>query len=124
MRKHILLIDDEDYIREVTAVSLETVAGWEVSSASSGPAGIELAKKARPDAILLDVMMPEHDGPATLRLLRNDEATAGIPVIFLTAKIQSIERERLQAIGAAGTLAKPFNPLTLANQVSEILGWR
>lgn len=124
MPKHILLIDDEDDIREVTAVSLETVAGWQVSSAGSGRAGIELARKARPDAILLDVMMPEQDGPATLRLLRNDELTAGIPVIFLTAKVQSIERERLQAIGAAGTLAKPFNPLTLANQVSEILGWQ
>jgi len=124
MSKHILLIDDEDDIREVTAVSLETVAGWRVSSAGSGRAGIELARTARPDAILLDVMMPEQDGPATLRLLRNDKVTAEIPVIFLTAKVQSIERERLHAIGAAGTLAKPFNPLTLANQVKEILGWR
>jgi len=105
-------------------VSLETVAGWQVSSARSGVDGIELAKKALPDAILLDVMMPEQDGPATLRLLRNNEVTARIPVIFLTAKAQSIERERLQAIGAAGTLAKPFNPLTLANEISEILKWQ
>lgn len=124
MRKHILLIDDEDDIREVTAVSLETVAGWQVSSAGSGIAGIELARTIRPDAILLDVMMPEQDGPATLRVLRNDEVTAGIPVIFLTAKVQSIECDRLKAIGAAGTLAKPFNPLTLANQVMDILGWQ
>jgi len=124
MRKHILLIDDEDDIREVTAVSLETVAGWQVSSAASGSAGLELAKKALPDAILLDVMMPEQDGPATLRLLRSDEVTAQIPVIFLTAKAQSIEQEHLQAIGAAGTLAKPFNPLTLASQISGILNWR
>jgi len=124
MQRHILLIDDEDDIREVTAVSLETVAGWQVSSARSGVDGIELAKKALPDAILLDVMMPEQDGPATLRLLRNNEVTARIPVIFLTAKAQSIERERLQAIGAAGTLAKPFNPLTLANEISEILKWQ
>ena len=124
MQKHILLIDDEDDIREVTAVSLETVAGWQVSSARSGIDGIELAKKAMPDAILLDVMMPEQDGPATLRLLRSNEVTARIPVIFLTAKAQSVERDRLQAIGAAGTLAKPFNPLTLANQISEILNWQ
>jgi CheY-like chemotaxis protein len=123
MRKHILLIDDEDDIREVTAVSLESVAGWQVSSAGSEIAGIELARKARPDAILLDVMMPEQDGPATLRLLRSDHLTAEIPVIFLTAKVQSIEQERLEAIGAAGTLAKPFDPLTLANQVKGILGW-
>jgi CheY-like chemotaxis protein len=124
MRKHILLIDDEDDIREVTAVSLETVAGWQVSSAASGLAGIELAKKALPDAILLDVMMPEQDGPSTLRLLRSNEITAQIPVIFLTAKAQSIERERLRTIGAAGSLAKPFNPLTLASQISEILNWQ
>jgi len=124
MQRHILLIDDEDDIREVTAVSLETVAGWQVSSARSGVDGIELAKRAVPDAILLDVMMPEQDGTATLRLLRSNAVTARIPVIFLTAKAQSIERERLQAIGAAGTLAKPFNPLTLAAEVSAILGWR
>jgi CheY-like chemotaxis protein len=123
MRKHILLIDDEEDIREVTAVSLETVAGWQVSSADSGLAGLELARKARPDAILLDVMMPERDGPATLRLLHNDEATRGIPVIFLTAKVQSIEQERLEAIGAAGILAKPFDPLSLADQIKEILHW-
>lgn len=124
MPKHILLIDDEDDIREVTAVSLETVAGWQVSSAGSGVAGIELARTSLPDAILLDVMMPGQDGPATLRLLRNDKITAKIPVIFLTAKVQSIERERLRAIGAAGTLAKPFNPLTLANEIKEILDWQ
>lgn len=124
MRKHILVIDDEDDIREVTAMSLETVAGWQVSSAASGQAGIDLAKQVLPDAILLDVMMPEQDGPATLRLLRDNQITERIPVIFLSAKVQSIEQERLQAIGAAGLLAKPFNPLTLANAISEILNWR
>ena len=123
MRKHILLIDDEEDIREVTAISLEMVAGWQVSSASSGLAGVELAKKVLPDAILLDVMMPDQDGPETLRLLRSDQSTARIPVIFLTAKVQSIERERLQAIGATATLAKPFDPITLAARMSEILGW-
>jgi len=69
-------------------------------------------------------MMPDQDGPATLRLLRKDEVTAKIPVIFLTAKVQSIERERLHAIGAAGTLAKPFDPLTLANEIKKILNWQ
>jgi len=82
-----------------------------------------LARKTVPDVILLDVMMPDQDGPATLRLLRQDEVTAKIPVIFLTAKAQSIEGERLRAIGAAGTLAKPFNPLTLANEIKAILNW-
>src|SRR5579872_6135695 len=124
MQKHILLIDDEEDIRDVVALSLETVAGWRVTAAGSGREGIELARKSAPDAVLLDVMMPGQDGPATLRLLRSDEATAQIPVIFLTAKVQSIERERLQGSGAAGFLSKPFNPMTLATEVSAILGWQ
>jgi len=123
MLKHILLIDDEDDIREVAAISLETVAGWRVSSAKSGAAGLEMAKQSHPDAILLDVMMPKQDGPDTLRALRGDEATASIPVIFLTAKVEASEHARLRTIGAAGILSKPFNPMTLANQVSELLGW-
>ena len=124
MSKHILLIDDEDDIREVTAITLETVAGWRVSAANSGPAGVELAKHVVPDAILLDVMMPNQDGPTTLQALRSDASTTDIPVIFLTAKVQVTERERLRAMGAAGILAKPFDPLMLANQISELLGWR
>lgn len=124
MQRHILLIDDEEDIREVVSLTLQTVAGWRVSSAGSGQEGLELAKTAAPDAVLLDVMMPGQDGPATLRMLQNDAATATIPVIFLTAKVQSIERERLHGAGAAGFLSKPFNPMTLAEEVSEILGWQ
>ncbi|MBV9145665.1 MAG: response regulator [Acidobacteria bacterium] len=123
MPRHILLIDDEEDIREVVALSLESVAGWRVTSAGSGSEGIELARRSRPDAILLDVMMPEQDGPATLRLLRGNGETSGIPVIFLTAKVQAIERERLKEAGAVGFLSKPFNPVTLASEVSAILGW-
>jgi CheY-like chemotaxis protein len=124
MQKHILLIDDEEDIREVVALSLETVAGWRVTSAGSGQQGMELARTASPDAVLLDVMMPGQDGPATLRLLQSDTTTARIPVIFLTAKVQSLERERLRGAGAAGFLSKPFNPMTLAAEISEILGWQ
>jgi len=123
MPRHILLIDDEEDIREVVALSLESVAGWRVTSAGSGSEGIELARRSRPDAILLDVMMPEQDGPATLRRLRGNGETSGIPVIFLTAKVQAIERERLKEAGAVGFLSKPFNPVTLASEVSAILGW-
>jgi CheY-like chemotaxis protein len=121
--KHILLIDDEDDIREVAAMSLETVAGWRVTCASTGPEGIKLAERATPDAILLDVMMPGQDGPQTLRLLRQNAKTKNIPVLFLTAKVQSIERKRLQDIGASGTLAKPFDPMKLAEEISQTLGW-
>lgn len=123
MQKHILLIDDEEDIREVAAMSLETVAGWRVSCARSGHEGVNLAKRTNPDAILLDVMMPDQDGTATLRALRSDEATRKIPVIFLTAKVQAGERRRFLAIGATGTLSKPFDPMTLAKQISEIVGW-
>jgi CheY-like chemotaxis protein len=122
MSKHILLIDDEQDIREVTAASLETVAGWQVTLASGGDEGLKLAKRLLPDAILLDVMMPDQDGPATLRRLRKDRVTAKIPVIFLTAKIQTTDQDP-RGIGAVGSLSKPFDPLTLAQQVSELLGW-
>lgn len=121
--KHILLIDDEDDIREVAAMSLETVAGWRVTCASSGAEGVKLAEVASPDAILLDVMMPDQDGPQTLRLLRQNAKTKSIPVLFLTAKVQAIERQRLKDIGASGTLAKPFDPMRLADEISQTLGW-
>jgi len=122
MSRHILLIDDEEDIREVTATSLETVAGWRVTTATCGREGVEMARQVLPDAILMDVMMPEQDGPATFRLLRSHESTAHIPVIFLSAKAQPVDRQ-LKALGAAGTLAKPFDPLSLAQQVSTLLGW-
>lgn len=121
--KHILLIDDEDDIREVAAMSLETVAGWRVTCASSGEEGIKLAEHAAPDAILLDVMMPDQDGPQTLQLLRQNAKTKSIPVLFLTAKVQAFERQRLKDIGASGTLAKPFDPMKLADEISQTLGW-
>ena len=81
MGRKILIIDDEDDIREVASLSLETVAGWEVIKASSGAQGISRAAEQHPDAILLDVMMPGMDGPATFRELRKNPATAGIPVL-------------------------------------------
>jgi CheY-like chemotaxis protein len=121
--KRILIIDDEDDIREVAAMSLELNAGWEVLMASGGEEGFEKARREHPDAILLDVMMPVTDGPATLRKLQGDVSTARIPVVFLTAKQQAREKRRLAELGAAGILAKPFDPMTLADQVSEVLGW-
>ena len=87
--KHILLVDDEDDIREVAALSLEAVGGWRVSSARDGASGVAMARAERPDAILLDVMMPGLDGPATVARLREDPLTRDIPVILLTAKAQT-----------------------------------
>jgi CheY-like chemotaxis protein len=102
--KHILLVDDEDDIREVAALSLEAVGGRRVSSASDGASGVVMARAARPDAILLDVMMPGLDGPATVARLREDPLTRDIPVILLTAKAQTSDRLRFAALGVAGTL--------------------
>jgi CheY-like chemotaxis protein len=123
MTKRVLVIDDEDDIREVAQLSLEAVAGWEVFGASSGSEGVRTAAARMPDAILLDVMMPEMDGPTTFRALQAQESTSGIPVILLTAKVQASDRSRFQGLGVAGVLTKPFDPMDLSRQVSEVLGW-
>jgi CheY-like chemotaxis protein len=120
-QKHILLVDDEDDIREVAGISLEAVGGWQVSGASSGIEGISKALAERPDAILLDVMMPGIDGPTTFRRLQDDPQTRGIPVILLTAKAQSADRHRFEELGVAGILTKPFDPMALPDQVAAIL---
>lgn len=121
--KHLLIIDDEDHIREVASLSLEMTQNWRISTAHSGTLGVELAKRERPDAILLDVMMPEKDGPSTLRELHLAEETKQIPVIFLTAKVQGPDRRKFLELGVQGIIAKPFDPLTLGEQIREALGW-
>jgi len=123
--RRILIIDDEDDIREVAALSLETTAGWEIVTASSGADGIRAAANSNPapDAILMDVMMPEMDGPTTFRLLQQNPDLAGIPVVLLTAKVQGVDQRRFAGLGVSAILFKPFNPLTLAAQISEKLGW-
>ena len=122
--KRVLIIDDEDDIREVAQVSLELVGGWEVLTASSGTEGIQRAQAEQPDAILLDVMMPGLDGPTTFERLQADPSTRGIPVLLLTAKVQSAERARFDSLGVQGVLSKPFDPMKLASDVAEALGWQ
>ncbi len=123
MSRRILIIDDEDDIRQVAALSLETVAGWEVIVASSGAQGLARAAEHQPDAILLDVMMPGMDGPSTFRELRKNPVTAKIPVILLTAKVQGPDQRRFAGLGVEAVLVKPFDPLTLSTQMEDILGW-
>ena len=123
MSHRILIIDDEDDIREVAAMSLETVAGWEVIVANSGPQGLARAASYRPEAILLDVMMPGMDGPTTFRQLRSNPDTASIPVLFLTAKVQATDRRLFANLGVEAVLVKPFDPLTLSSQIAGVLGW-
>jgi CheY-like chemotaxis protein len=124
MAHKILIIDDEEDIREVAALSLETVAGWNVVTANSGAQGLARAIEHQPDAILLDVMMPGMDGPTTFRELRKNPATASIPVLLLTAKVQASDQRRFADLGVQAILFKPFDPLTLAQQISNVLGWR
>lgn len=119
----ILVIDDEDDIREVATLSLQAVAGHRVLTASSGKEGIAVAAAEGPDAILLDVMMPDLDGPGTFAQLRRTEATRAIPVVLLTAKVQAADRRRLEELGVDAVLSKPFDPMTLADDVAGVLGW-
>ena len=121
--RRILIIDDEDDIREVAALSLEATAGWKAITASSGAQGIELAIAERPDAILMDVMMPGVDGPTTFRTMQQNPAIAQIPVVLLTAKVQGVDKRRFADLGVAGILFKPFDPLMLAEQIAELLHW-
>ncbi len=123
MPRKVLIIDDEDDIREVAALSLESVAGWEVVTASSGAQGLARAQEHKPDAILLDVMMPGMDGPSTFRELRANPLTAKIPVLLLTAKVQNSDQRRFADLGVEAVLFKPFDPLTLSAQIASVLGW-
>ena len=120
-RRKLLLIDDEDDIREVASLTLETMSEFEVITASNGHAGLERARDDQPDAILLDVMMPGLDGVSTFLKLQESETTRSIPVIFMTAKVQAADTKRLSDLGAKGIIAKPFNPMTLSDEVLQLL---
>jgi CheY-like chemotaxis protein len=123
LHKRVLVVDDEEHIREITVASLELTCGWEVASADCGRDAVSHAAETLPDAILLDVMMPDMDGPTTFGILRSQPETQHIPVILLTAKVQTADRLRYMSLGVAGVIAKPFDPLRLGDQVAEVLRW-
>ena len=118
--KRILIIDDEDDVREVAKLSLESSGDWEVLTASSGPEGLFKACAHQPDVVLLDVMMPGMDGRTAFRHLRGDSCTGHIPVILFTASTQAEDRRQFAGLGVP-VIAKPFDPLTLASKVAEAL---
>ena len=124
MTKRILFIDDEEDIQTLARFCLELETNWELITASNGHEGIAMAEREQPDAILLDVMMPDLDGLQTLEKLRNNPKTRDIPAIFLTAKVQASDRRRFYAAGAVGVINKPFDSLTLASQIAGFLGWK
>jgi CheY-like chemotaxis protein len=122
-RRRILVVDDSRLIRELARVGLETVGGYDVTPVESGSEAIEVASTERPEAVLLDVVMPDMDGPETLARLRETPDTSEIPVILVTARDQPADRQRFEEMGVAGVITKPFEVNDLAAQVAEILGW-
>ena len=118
--KKILLIEDDDDIRTVTASALELVGGFTVRACASGAAGLEAVAGFGPQLVLLDVMMPGMDGIAVLAKLREKPETAALPVVFLTAKARTEEVAKLRELGARGVIAKPYDPMTLADQVRRL----
>ncbi len=124
LAKRVLVIDNEEYIREVAQICLETVAGWEVLTAASGPEGLVVAEAEKPDAILLDVMMPGMDGLTTFRHLQANPTTKEIPVILLTAKVQSSDLHHYRSLGIKAAISKPFDAIELAGKVASPLGWK
>lgn len=116
----ILYVDDEPDIREVVELSLGLADDLDVRTCDSGERALELMSRERPDLVLLDVMMPGLDGPATLARLKADPLLRSIPVIFMTAKALPQEIERFLSLGAVAVIPKPFDPLQLADQIAAI----
>ncbi|NJL35328.1 MAG: response regulator [Leptolyngbyaceae cyanobacterium RM2_2_4] len=119
--KRILIIDDEADIREATKLCLEVAAGWEILTASSGIEGLQTAASEPLDAILLDVMMPDMDGLTTFEKLQANPKTQNIPVILLTAKAQPAEQRQFTQLAVTAVITKPYDPLTIASYIAEVL---
>ncbi len=118
--ERILYIEDEQDIRDIARLALEAIGGFNVMICASGAEGLSNAPLFVPDLVLLDVMMPEMDGMATFAALRNIDILAETPIVFLTATYQVDEIKRFQALGAAGIIQKPFDPMTLSKTISVI----
>ena len=124
MRKleHILCIDDERDILEIVRLCLETVGNYKVTTCYGGKAGIAQALEVHPDLIMIDVMMPDLDGPSTFRKMQDHEDLKNIPVIFMTARVQKTEVDEYLQLGAVAVIAKPFDPMSLSDEIEKI--WR
>ena len=121
--RRVLVVDDDEDILEVAQMSLEVVGGWTVTTAGDGQQALDVARREQPDAIVMDAMMPVMDGPTAAVALRADPATAGIPVVLLTASVQPAERAALAELPVAGVLGKPFDPMLLPAELYRLLGW-
>ena len=119
----VLVVDDDDSIREITRIALEVVGGWQVRIAAGGREALSILEEQPVDAVLLDVMMPEMDGPTTFRHLRELPGARDLPVVLLTAKVQTGDHQVWDGMDVAGVISKPFDPMTLAGDVAALLGW-
>jgi CheY-like chemotaxis protein len=119
--KKLLLVDDDTNIRFVVQICFEGSPDWNLIEATNGQEALDIAEKELPDLILLDMMMPGMDGVTTLGHLRQNQITATIPVIFMTAKVQTHELESYKHLGVEGVITKPFDPMTLPDEIKEIL---
>lgn len=119
--KRVLYIDDDADIREIAVTALELIGELEVDAFASGVEALSSEAPGSPDLLLLDVMMPNVDGPATLALLRRDPRFASAPAVFFTAKGSPADIEALMRLGAAGVVRKPFDPATLADQLRQVM---
>ncbi|MBL1143285.1 MAG: response regulator [Proteobacteria bacterium] len=117
----ILYVEDEEDIRTVARISLETVGGFIVKICASGKEALQVVEDFKPDLILLDVMMPDMDGPATLLEIRKIASLKNVPAAFMTAKVQANEIEHFYSLGAVDVIPKPFDPMTLAERVGKLL---
>lgn len=120
--QHVACVDDDADILQITKFALEEIGGLTVTAFDSPKAALDGMAAAQPDLIVMDVMMPEMDGPTALKHLRRQEAVAHIPVVFMTARVQPHELRDYMALGAAGVISKPYDPVTLTQQLNDI--WR
>ena len=119
--QRILFVEDDPDIQLVAKMALETVGGFRVLACSSGAEALARCEELAPDLILLDVMMPGMDGPTTLAALRQIPSLRDVPVVFMTARVQAQEVFNYRQLGAVAVIAKPFDPMTLSDQVQDIL---
>lgn len=119
--RKVLLVDDDPCIRRIAQFSLERVGRWEVVTAGNGREGTAAANSEQPDLILLDVRLPDIDGPSMLKTLRHDARTNHIPVVLMTARVQQCELEEYKKLDVSGVISKPFDPLTLPSQIQKLV---
>ena len=118
--QHVLLVDDEPDIRLIARTALECRCGFRVRECERGAEAVAAALEERPGLIVLDVMMPEMDGTEVIRALQAEPELADVPVVFMTAKVQRRECERYLELGALGLIAKPFDPMTLGDELRAL----